>query len=167
MVIASLGKHWPARKMEWVMAGLSVCWGLYVLAHPQMFTADGSAAMFSGMLAMTPGGLSAHGFWGFLACTVGAARMIALYINGAHVRTPVVRVIAAFLTIFVFSQVSIGLWQGGVANTGLVVYPWLVIADIISAYAAGQDAITAEVQRRIDRGTINDDSRLSRSLARP
>lgn len=167
MAIYSLGQHWPARKMEWVMAGLALTWGTYVLLHPEMFFTQGAEPMFRGMVAMTPGGIEPHVFWGCLAATVGLLRLIALYVNGAHVRTPVVRVITAFLTMFVFTQVALGLYQGGVPNTGLAVYPWLVFADMVSAYAAGQDAIRAEVQKRIDEGTINDNSRLSRSLARP
>jgi len=166
MAAFSIGQHWSARKMEWVMSGLVLTWGAYVLVHPEMFTTDVGRVIFGAMAAMTPVGMEAHQFWGFLGVSVGTIRAGALYINGAHVRTPVVRVITAFLTMFVFTQVTIGLYQSGVPNPGLAVYPWLVFADMISAYAAGQDAIKAEVQKRIDEGTINDNSRLSRSLTR-
>jgi len=152
MIVQSLRKHWPARKMEWVMAGLSLCWGYYVLNHPDIFTNHQTAPLFAGMAAMVPDGWEPASFWGGLAFWVGMIRGIALYINGAHVRTPVVRVIAAFLTMFVFTQVCQGLWASGLPNPGLVVYPWLVVADMLSAYTAANDAIHAEVQRRIERG---------------
>lgn len=166
MLVASLGKHFPHRKMEWVLAGITSSWGLYTLLHPEMFTAPGSAAMFAGLAAMTPFSFMPNVLWGAAALVVGVVRAIALYINGAHVRTPIIRAICAFVTMFVFSQIAIGLWQTGIANTGIVVYPWLIAADMLSAYAAGKDAITAEAHRRIERGTINDDSRFSRALTR-
>ncbi len=167
MIIATLGQHWPARKLEWIMAGLSSSWGLYVLFHPEIFTDPRTSELYAGLADLTPGGLIPHLFWGWTAALVGVLRAGALYINGAHVKTPFARALAAFVTMFVFSQVVFGLWATGIANTGLVVYSWLVVADMISAYAAGKDAITAEVHKRIEQGTIHDDSRISRSLARP
>lgn len=169
MVIASISHHWPARKMEWVLGGMVLAWGLYTLSHPEMFySVSGTGRVFSGLVMLTPSWAEPFRFWGWMASVVGLIRLMALYVNGAHVRTPVVRVVTAFLTMFVFAQIAIGFWQSGVANTGIVIYSGLVVADIISAYAAGQDAITAEVQRRIERGSLNDDdSYLSRSLAKP
>lgn len=162
MILAALGRHWPARKMEWIMAGISASWGFYVLTHPELFTNPETAVLMSGLASFVPAGWDPSLVWGLGALLVGLMRGIALYINGAHIRTPVVRAVAAFLTILVFFQVSRGLWATGVPNMGLVIYPWLVIADIISAYSAGQDAIQSEVQRQIERGTFRGTSIVSR-----
>lgn len=166
MQLESLGKHWPHRKMEWVMSGVAASWGLYVCLNPVMFDAPVSRDLYSGLRSMTPAGIMPHVFWGLAALIVGLLRALALYINGAHVRTPAVRVVGAFATMFVFSQIGIGLWQTGIANAEIIIYSWLVAADMISAYSAGKDAVTAEVHRRIVQGTINDDSRINRALAR-
>lgn len=166
IMVASLGRHWPSRKMEWVLAGITFTWGLYFLMHPDIFDGPLTGRPLEGLREMTPTGIAPFLFWGLTTLLVGLLRAIALYINGAHVRTPVVRAIAAFVTMFVFSNVVFATWSTGIANPSIVIYAGLVAADMISAYAAGKDAITAEVHKRIEQGTINDDSRLNRSLVR-
>lgn len=151
VMIASFRRHWPARKMEWVMAGLIVSWGFYTLSHAALFTQEPSATMMSGLAAMNLTTWEPHVFWGGLALIVGLCRMVALFINGLYVRSPVIRLIGACLTAFVFSQVAIGLWQSGVANPSLAVYPWLVVADMVSAYASAKDAIEADAENRVRR----------------
>ncbi len=152
MIIQKLRQHWPARKMEWVSAAMSLHWGAYVYSTPEMFTNPATRQIMRGMAEMAPYGWTPAHFWGTLAMLVGASGLLALYVNGAHVRTPVVRVVSAFLRMFIFTQVTIALYASGIPNMGLVVYPWLVVADILSAYTAANDAIHAEVQRRTERG---------------
>lgn len=166
MLIASLKKHWPARKMEWFMALLTFSWGSYILLHPEIFTAPETATLLAGLRDMVPWGIPAHWAWGGGTAAIGLARAFALYINGAHVRTPLVRAFAAFVTMFVFTQVVLALWGTGIANMGIPVYAGLVLADMTSCYTAGKDAITAEVHKRIENGSFNDNSRLRRVLAR-
>lgn len=154
MVIESLRQHWPARKMEWLMSGVLIAWGWYVLMHPAMFYADGSAEMFSGLKAISdPVTPYPALLWGGSAFLVGLARALSLFINGAWTRTPLIRVIASFVSMFIFTQIVIGLWHSGVPNTGLVVYPWFVVADLLSAYRAAVDVVHAEKQREVDKET--------------
>lgn len=157
MIIRSLRQHWPARKMEWVMAGWMLAWGLYVLSHPELFTSEQTKALFSGMAAISAP-LTAHPtlLWGGGALLVGMARGIALFINGVWTRTPLIRLIASFVSLFIVTQIIIGLWQSGVPNTGLVVYPWFVIADLLSAYRAAADVVYAEKQREVEKETHRD-----------
>lgn len=133
------------------MAGLILSWGVYTLTHPAMFEKSATAQVFSGLLAMNPTSYPVHVFWGGMASTVGLCRLIALTVNGFYVRTPIVRLMGACITAFVFTQVSIALWDSGVANTGLAVYPWLVVADMVSAYASAKDAIEADAENRVRR----------------
>lgn len=149
MILQSLQQHFPARKIEWLMAGLAICWGSYTLAHPELFYQNGTASVLRHMTEMASVmGLAPEHLWGGGALTAGIIRATALFVNGAYVRTPFWRAVAAFATMFVFTQVSVALWKSGVPNYGLVLYPWLVIADLLSSFRAAQDAVLAEVQRR-------------------
>lgn len=149
MILQSLKQHFPARAIEWLNAGALASWGLYVLLHPQMFTNPATRELFAGLTEIT-WGLTADPalLWGLTALLVGLARAVALFVNGAYGRTPLVRLGTSFASAFIWTQVIIGLMHSGVPNTGLVVYSWLVVADIISAYRASQDAVYAEKQRR-------------------
>ena len=157
MIIRSLRQHWPARKMEWLMSGVLIAWGWYVLVHPGMFYAEGSAMMFSGLAAISAPVTEYPALaWGGAAFVVGLARGISLFVNGAWTRTPLIRVIASIISMFIFTQIVIGLWQSGVPNTGLVVYPWFVVADLLSAYRAAVDVVHAEKQREVIKETRRD-----------
>lgn len=147
--IKSLQQHFPARKTEWLMSGLAICWGCYTIQNPAIFTNVETAGVLRRMVEMASIiGVRPESLWGGSAIGAGVVRFIALLINGAYARTPFWRAVAGFATMFIFTQVSIALWRSGVPNWGLVVYPWLVIADLLSTYRAAQDAVLAEVNRR-------------------
>lgn len=157
MIIRSLRQHWPARRLEWLMAGFMIAWGWYVLLHPGMFFDSATAALFSGMKAISdPITEYPALLWGGAALVVGLARGIALFVNGAWTRTPLVRLIASFISMFIITQIVIGLWQSGVPNTGLIAYPWFVIADLLSVYRAAIDVVHAEKQREVIKETRRD-----------
>lgn len=164
MIIRSLRQHWPARKMEWLMAGFLVCWGLYVLLHPELFTNEASRVMFAGLAAITSEVTQYPSLaWGGAAFVTGVLRALALLVNGAWTRTPLVRLIASFVSMFIVTQIMQGFWVSGVANTGLVVYPWLIVADLLSAYRAAVDVVHAEKQREINKESRRADPSPSRS----
>lgn len=148
MIIRSLKQHWPARKLEWLMSGVLISWGLYVLFHPGLFHDPRTRELFSGMAGMAEL-FNAYPalLWGGAAFLTGLTRSIALFINGAMTRTPMVRLLGSFVSMFIVTQVAVALWKSGVPNTGLVVYPWLVVADLLSAYRATVDVVYAEKQR--------------------
>jgi hypothetical protein len=164
MIIRSLRQHWPARKLEWLMAGFLTCWGLYVLLHPQMFTNPPTEELMSGMAHISSSFTVYPAlFWGGSSFVVGLARAVALFVNGSWTRTPLIRLLASFASMFIVTQIVAGLWQSGVPNTGLVVYPWLIVADLLSAYRAAVDVVHAEKQREDDREpTSADEQRHSR-----
>lgn len=154
LFMKSLRQHWPARKSEWFMAAILTTWGAYVWLHPEMFHAPSTQALLSGLAMISASfTIEAALFWGPLCVVVGIGRMIALFINGAWTRTPLIRVAASFVSMFVFTQILIGLWDSGVPNTGLVIYPWFVVADLISAYRAATDAVLAQMQRDVGKET--------------
>lgn len=144
------------------MAGFLTSWGLYVLFHPQLFTNPATGALFSGLAVISePVTRYPALAWGGGAFLIGVGRAVALFINGAWTRTPLIRLVACFVSMFIVTQIVVGLWQSGVPNTGLVVYPWLVIADLLSAYRAAVDAVLAEKQREDEMETRRAD-RLAR-----
>jgi len=154
MLIRSLRQHWPARKLEWLMAGFMIAWGLYVLLNPRLFTQPETAAVLSGLAMISaPFTIYPALAWGGVSFLVGLTRGLALFVNGAYTRTPLIRLIASFASMFIITQICIGLWRSGVPNTGLVVYPWFVIADLLSAYRAAVDVVHAEKQREVQKET--------------
>jgi hypothetical protein len=140
MVFEEKLSHFPARALEWFGGAKLLSWGLEVLFHPSVF--DNPA--FSGFRE-----LATPETWGLCAFTVGLLRLIALYVNGNHVRTPVVRLLTSFASIFVWFWVTVSLVRSGEPTTGLAIYPWLMVADMYSAYRAGSDVVQAEAQHRL------------------
>lgn len=151
-MIQSLRQHWPARKLEWLMAGFALAWGWYVLLHPSLFTNPETAPMLRGLTEISAPVTEYPALaWGGVFFVVGLLRAVALFVNGAYTRTPLMRLIACFASMFIVTQIVIGLWNSGVPNTGLVVYPWFVIADLLSAYRAAIDVVHAEKQREVQK----------------
>lgn len=127
-------KHFQARFAEWFNAGILTFWGCYVILHPGMMADPRVVALWQGLTNMAP-----QETWGMVALVVGLARSMALYVNGAHKRTPLIRLVACFLSAFILTQITLGLFHGNGPNTGLVIYPALILADIYSAFRASAD----------------------------
>lgn len=140
MVIVAMKKHFKERAIEWWSAGMLTLWGAYVLLHPTMFTA---LPQCEGLLLLAP-----QHIWGFLAFTFGALRLLALTINGFWYPTPLIRLTTAFMSIFVWFWVEVGMILSDVPQMGIVVYGWLTIADLYSAFRSASDTYEAEAQRR-------------------
>jgi len=147
MLVVQLKKHFPARWPEWFMACVLATWGSYILLHPQIFVQESSRTALAGMASMVDGYPPAS-VWGIAALFTGMVRACALFVNGAYTRTPLIRLVMSFLSAFIWTQVFIGLTNSGVADIGLVVYAWLVVMDIASAYRAATDTVFAEKLRR-------------------
>lgn len=139
MLIRELGKHFPARAPEWFDSGMMASWGLYVLLHPEIFLKES----FGGLASLTWPGASPPLFWGFLALAVGLTHAVALFVNGAYRRTPLIRLATSMVSAYVWSQIVIGFWHSDRPNTGIVTYSWLVLMDAVSAYRASQDIVIA------------------------
>lgn len=123
--------HFQVRFSEWFCAGLLFCFGLYLATHSDMFARSPN---WQGMREMFP-----QAVWAVSATIIGFARLGALYVNGRHRRTPLIRLIASFFSAFFFTQVVVGLWNAQVPTTGIVTYAFVVGADIYSAFRASAD----------------------------
>jgi hypothetical protein len=134
-------KHFDARSLEWFMGIYLIFWGAYVLLHPGMFQGN---VIFHGFLKLFP-----QEFWGLGAFAVGGIRLVALFINGQWELTPVIRVVTSFLSVFVWFWVCVGLIGANEPQTGLIIYPGFVLADMFSAFRAASDAYEAEAMKRL------------------
>lgn len=144
MLIQRLKTHFPARAIEWLMAGVLFTWGYYVITHPQLFSAPETKALLSGIVRISNFFGQPPVTIGLMAILIGFTRGVALFVNGAVTKTPLVRLVTAFMSAYLWTSICVGLWLSDVANTGLVVYPWFVFADIVSGYRAGYDLVIAE-----------------------
>lgn len=78
--------------------------------------------------------------WGMFCLGAGIMRILALGINGWWVPvTYHLRSLTAFLSCFVWAQISLGLAATTNASTGLAVYPWLMVADMACVLLAARD----------------------------
>ncbi len=144
MLIQRLKPPFPARAIEWLMAGVLFTWGYYVTTHPQLFSAPETKVLFSGIVRISDFFGRPPVTIGLMAVLIGFTRGVALFVNGAVTKTPLVRLMTAFMSAYLWTSICVGLWLSDVANTGLVVYPWFVFADIVSGYRAGYDLVIAE-----------------------
>lgn len=164
MLILKLKEHFPARISEWFNAAILTSWGLYLLLNPDLFDSPAMRVTAEGMVDMVAGTLNPESVWGLVAFIAGATRLVALFINGAWSRTPALRLATAAVSAFVWTQVVIGLMT--VPNTGLAVYPWLVVIDLVAAYRAGRDVAISEVARRqLQLGAFREQHDRSRAVA--
>ena len=162
MLIVGIKDHFPARISEWFNAAILTSWGFYLILHPGLFD---SQPIFASMKQMVWAPLDPEFVWGFIAASVGSCRLVALFINGAWSRTPILRLVTAAISAFVWTQVVLGLFT--IPNTGLVVYPWLVVIDLVAAYRAGSDVATAALTRkhRLESGRARGNSSRNRAVA--
>jgi hypothetical protein len=138
-----LKRHFEARAVEWCSAFILAAWGADLILHPGLFTGI-TAPVWQAHLV-----LADQEVWGFGAFTAGGIRVVALFINGRWGLTPLIRVATSFLSVFVWFWVAVGLFLAGFANTGVVVYTGLMLADMYSAFRAASDAYEAEAMKRL------------------
>lgn len=148
MLVTQLKHHFPARFPEWMNSGIMASWGAYVLLHPDVFSNSPSSYPMAGLESWTFNGYPTGTVWGIITLVVGIVRACALFVNGAYSRTPMIRLTASAVSAFVWSQLIIGLLETGISNVNVVVYSWLLIIDVASAYRAGMDTAIAEESRR-------------------
>lgn len=123
--------HFRIRALEWLLAGVMLTWCV-ILAQP-FDTFDQPS--FSGLAA-----IGSEHFWTWACGLIAAARLGALYVNGAWVPSPWVRLATALLSACFWLQVVLGMAATGIVTTGLAVYPWFIFCDLYSVGRAAQDA---------------------------
>lgn len=131
-MLISLHEHFPIRVSDWLLSVILFSWGLTVLfLDPAVW----ALPIYSGLDS-----LASQGTWASLAIALGAARLGALFVNGAVRRSPHLRAVGAFLAIFIWVQISLGSMTSEAAGAAVAIYPWLVFADMFNVYRAARDA---------------------------
>jgi hypothetical protein len=125
------------RTIEWFSALVMLSWA-FTMALP------GGLLDQPGFVAFHRFGLT-EGFWTFAFGTVGAGRLIALYINGRWPRSPHIRMFGALFGAVSWGQVSVLLYQASIINntpisTGCAVYALLAAFELFSINRAAFDA---------------------------
>lgn len=142
-IAAGIKEHFPARRSEWVLAGFLGGWGVILGAPDAVFD---TSRTFDGLRAF-----GSEASWAWTCLLIGAVRLLALLINGTFAHTaygrysPHVRGSLAFLSCFIWTAISIGIYNSGVSSTGLVIYPGLLFLEITNVSEALKDA--GEVDR--------------------
>jgi hypothetical protein len=144
-----IAHHFPARRSEWVLAGILVVWGWLLTQPGETFASNPAWAQMSLWMS--------EDAWGRFAIAIGSFRLVALLVNGSFSGTwygrwsPHVRALASFMSCFLWFQISFGLWASDAATTGLAVYPGLLLLDAMNIIAASRDA--AGMDKAIGDGT--------------
>jgi hypothetical protein len=120
------------RLAEWTFAAILTSWGLMLLRPEDSFGLSVSQA--------TLARIASEEAWGYYCLTVGGSRLAALFINGWVVpHTYFVRSATSFLSLLAWLTISLGLMASGTASTGLAIYPWIFLAELICLYRTGRD----------------------------
>jgi hypothetical protein len=127
-----------------LLAGIMITWGLAcIYLPPEQWGWHG----FDGLRRFAD-----QQWWGAYAASLGLCRMIALFINGSMRRTPHMRAIGAFLSAFIWLQMSFGMMAAPAMTISLAIYPWLFVADIYNVYRAAQDAAASDQRAKFTQG---------------
>jgi hypothetical protein len=125
------------RTNEWFSSLVMIAWGA-TLALP------GDLLSQPGFVAFRRFGMT-EASWAALFAFVGAARLVALYINGRWPRSPHIRMVGALFGAVSWVQVSVLLYEAaGINNTpvttGCAVYALLAAFELFSINRAAFDA---------------------------
>jgi len=151
-MIAELDQTFPLRISEWLLSVILTTWGMIVFFMPD------NAWLMPSMEALRSIESDRH-VWGGCAIVIGMARLVALFINGAMRRTPHLRAIGAFMSIFIWVQLSFGVLIAPVVTMATAVIPWLLICDLHNLYRAGKDARYSDLSARAKYGEARKDAK--------
>jgi hypothetical protein len=136
-MILHFSSTFPARTTEWMLACILTSWGLMLL-RPE--------TTFDNLAYLGLARIAEEDTWGWLCTAAGGLRLVALAINGLWVPpTYHLRSLTSFLSCFFWLQITLGFMASGSASTGLAVYPWLLVAEVICTYRTARDYRLARI----------------------
>lgn len=116
---------------EWLFAAQLFTWGL-IVSRPE--------ATFSSPPLVPLSRIASEDTWAAYAMTVGGVRLFALFINGWVLpHTYLFRIVCSFLSVLAWLTITLGLISSGQATTGLAVYPWIFLAEMVCLWRTGRD----------------------------
>ncbi len=138
ITLRGITEHFPARRFEWICAGIIFGVGLRLLDPAESF----SQPSFS-ELARWAG----EGIWGVIMLVVGAARLIVLAYNGAWRPSPEMRAAFAGAGGLLFLSFAWGIEASGTVSPGAIVYLILALGELSNVWTAAVDARTPYRER--------------------
>lgn len=145
-IMVSLHEHFRIRVTDWLLSAILFSWGFCLLwTDPLVW----ELPTFSGLADIAP-----QQTWAVLTMAVGFTRLIALFVNGAYRRSPHWRGGLAFLSCFVWVQLTLGLSTAELAGPGLGIFPWLALADAFNTMRAAADARVSDDRAKDRQRTV-------------
>jgi hypothetical protein len=138
-----LKHHFAVRSLEWFNAVTLFSWGAYTSLHPGLFADPSKGTVYSGLNV-----IMSQEAWGFSATILSVIQLVSLFINGRWGLTPWIRAATSFLSVGAWFFVSAGIYLAG-SNTGLAIYPVLMLAGAYSAFRAASDAAEATFNKKL------------------
>lgn len=136
MIVVRFQQTFPLRIAEWLMSAVLISWGVILGLNSTVF----AISPVMGELAHN----APQGYWAVGMLALGLVRFVMLVVNGAWRASPHLRAAGAFLTCFVWLQISFALARTGIPNVGLAVYPWFLLLDTYNVFRAMSDARVAD-----------------------
>lgn len=147
-MLVKLTDHFPMRVTEWLVAGILLSWGLFCI--------NASPAVWDMPVNRELSMFGTQDQWGSVALSIGLVRMIALFINGAMRRSPHARAFGAFMSAFLWLQLSFGVLIQPFYSLSAIIYPWLFVADVYNVFRAARDARISDERARTHSGAARD-----------
>lgn len=143
--LVSLREHFRVRVTDWLLSAILFSWGFSLFwTRPEVW----SLPTFSGLAQ-----LADQYVWATACTIVGLIRLAALFVNGTMQRSPHARAICAFLSCFVWFQLTLALILADWRGPGIGIFPWFLMADAFNANRAAGDARASD--RRAEQARRN------------
>ncbi len=127
------GTHFAIRLGEWLSSIILVSMAVLFFTATDMFAR--SPDYFAGLVAF-----GSQVAWACVLIAFGGARIIALWVNGRKSITPYIRMVLAFLSCFVWWQLTVSLFVSGVPGLAWAFVPWLLALDMYNVFRSSADA---------------------------
>lgn len=137
LTIHKIAQEFPNRVVEWGISYIMLTWGCLLISNAANLTPL-QAVFYAGWLKIMP-----LRYWGLSACAVSIVRIAALYINGAHKRSPLFRMGGGLASMLIWMLALVAVQRAGIMPS-LALYFWLAIGDGYAVYVASGDAYTSK-----------------------
>lgn len=147
MIKDGISEHFPMRVSEWVMLWPTMGMWLAFQVQPDVFQKYPSLQVLAQW--------AEEETWAAVCLICGILRLIALVINGTFKAqfpyTPHLRVVAAFMSIVFWSQLSLGclisFLEGHGAVTAVVTYTSLCVFELVNLHRSVADATEMHLRK--------------------
>jgi hypothetical protein len=131
-MMISLRDHFKIRVTDWLLSAILFSWGFALFAtDPRVW----ALPTFTGLAA-----IASQRAWAIISVSLGLTRLLALFVNGTVRRSPHARGVCAFLSCFIWAELTLGVAWADYTGPGIGLFPWLLLADALNTIRAARDA---------------------------